>query len=142
MLFYGASSAIGQKSKSPPIAESPSLGNSYNMCWGAPEQMPELAGGGGIAAIINAVQNHIIYPEQALAQDIQGRVFVTFTVATDGLVQDVTVIKGIGGGCDEATLAAVQQLPRFTPAKQTGKAVPVALTLPVTFQIPTSPKKK
>ncbi len=39
---------------------------------------------------------------------IEGRVVVQFVVDENGQVVDPQIIRGIGGGCDEAALAAVK----------------------------------
>jgi TonB family protein len=97
------------------------------------EQMPQLPGAGGNQAIVAAIQERLVYPEQARRDNVTGRVFVSFTVSTEGGVKDAKIIKGLGSGLDEATLAAVSQLPRFIPGKQNGRAVSVSFTVPVTF---------
>lgn len=99
------------------------------------EQMPELPGGGGSAAIVTAIQRELKYPAAAIQQGIAGRVFVSFTVGEDGRVRGANIVKGIGGGCDEAVLAAVARLPVFTPGRQVGHPVPVSFTVPVTFRM-------
>ena len=99
------------------------------------EQMPQLPGGGGNASIVGAIQRNLAYPLEALKRHVTGQVFVSFTVSETGLVHDIQIVKGIGGGCDESVLAAVQQLPQFTPGRQAGIPVPVRFTVPVTFQI-------
>ncbi|GAB3860628.1 hypothetical protein GCM10028822_38810 [Hymenobacter terrigena] len=99
------------------------------------EQMPQLPGGGGSAAVVNAIQSRVMYPAQAIQQHIEGRVFVSFTVGENGMVRDAKVVKGIGAGCDESVLAAVQQLPQFIPGRQAGRPVPVSFTVPVTFRM-------
>jgi protein TonB len=100
------------------------------------EQMPQLPGGGGSLAIVRAIQSHVKYPAAALVHHIQGRVLVEFVVGKNGKVRKARVAEGIGGGCDEAVLAAVQQLPRFKPGTQQGKPVAVGFTVPVTFKLP------
>jgi TonB family protein len=102
------------------------------------EQIPQLPGGGGSSAIVAAIQNRVVYPPEALRKKLQGRVFVSFEVGTDGLVHDARIAKGIGGGCDEAVLAAVQQLPRFVVSKQADRPVTVSFTVPVTLRIAAS----
>jgi TonB family protein len=99
------------------------------------EQMPQLPGGGGNAAIVHAIQSHVVYPPEALRKRVQGRVLASFTVGPDGLVRDARIVQGIGGGCDEAALAAVGQLPRFVTGIQNGRPVSVSFTVPVTFRI-------
>lgn len=102
--------------------------------------------GGSVRAIAAAVQSKLASTASTLPQGVQGRVFVNFNVGEDGSVRDATVVKGIGGGCDEAALAAVQQLPKFIPGKQGGKPVTVNLLVPVTFPplapTPALPKKR
>lgn len=98
------------------------------------EQMPTLPGGGGQAALVAAIQERLVYPEQARREKIAGRVFISFIVTETGKLRDIKVVKGIGGGCDEAAVAAVSQLPPLVPGKQNGRAVAVSFTVPVTFQ--------
>ncbi|MBF9238420.1 energy transducer TonB [Hymenobacter sp. BT683] len=97
--------------------------------------MPQLPAGGGSAAIVTAIQQRVVYPPQALRAHVEGRVFVSFTVAASGLVENVAVVKGIQPSCDSAVVKAVQQLPRFTPGRQAGRAVAVQFTVPVVFRL-------
>ena len=99
------------------------------------EQMPQLPGGGGNAAIVTAIQSRVKYPQEALQKGVVGRVFVTFIVGKNGTVRGAKIAKGIGAGCDEAVLEAVRQLPRFIPGTQSGKPVAVSYTVPVTFKL-------
>ena len=99
------------------------------------EQMPQLPGGGGQAALIAAIQQHVSYPPRAVRAHAEGRVFVAFTVAASGLVEEVGVVKGLRPDCDSVVVAAVRLLPRLRPGMQAGKAVPVRFTVPVTFRL-------
>lgn len=97
------------------------------------EQMPELPGGGGNAAIVVAIQSKLKYPALAVADQQTGRVFVSFTVTKDGAVQDARIVKGLGPAYDEAVLSAVKQLPQFIPGRQNDQPVNVTFTVPVEF---------
>lgn len=97
------------------------------------EQMPQFPGGND--AIVGAIQKAIKYPALALRNQVEGKVFVNFTVSPQGEVTDVKIAKGIGAGCDEETVRAVKTLPKFAPGKQNGRAVSVSFTVPVTFAI-------
>lgn len=101
------------------------------------EQMPQLPGGGGNLAIVTHIQRQVRYPIQAMRARAEGRVFVSFTVAASGLVEDVAVAKGFRRDCDSAVVEAVKTLPRFEPGRQVGRAVPVRFTMPVTFKLTT-----
>jgi protein TonB len=99
------------------------------------EQMPELPGGGGQAAIVAAIQRAARYPSLALRNGVEGKIFVSFVVNALGEVSDVKVVKGLGSGLDEETMRAVKSLPKFIPGKQNGQAVSVAFTVPISFKI-------
>lgn len=92
------------------------------------EQMPELIGG------LPELQKQINYPEIAKKAGVEGRVIVQFVVTEQGTVADPVVVRGIGAGCDEEAVRAVQ-LARFTPGKQRGKPVRVKMSLPITFKL-------
>ncbi len=64
---------------------------------------------------------------------IQGRVYVTFVVETNGSITDVRLLRGIGGGCDEEAIRVVKMMSKWTPGKQRGKPVRVQFNLPVRF---------
>ncbi|WP_081867694.1 energy transducer TonB [Hymenobacter sp. IS2118] len=99
------------------------------------EQMPELPGGGGTAAIVMAIQRAVKYPSLALRNGVEGKVFVSFVVNQKGEVVDVAMVKGLGYGLDEETMRAIKALPRFIPGKQNGREVSVSFTVPVTYKI-------
>jgi len=94
----------------------------------AVEEMPEPIGG------IAAIQSKIVYPEIAKRAGVQGRVFVKAYVDEAGRVTKVELIRGIGAGCDEAAMDAVNSV-MFSPGKQRGKAVKVQVTVPVLFKL-------
>ena len=99
------------------------------------EQMPQLPGGGGLPALVQAVQSKISYPKAVAGEAVpRGRAFITFVVDADGTVQNATIVKGMSTAFDAAVVAAVKELPRFEPGKQAGQPVAVVYTLPVEFK--------
>lgn len=99
------------------------------------EQMPELPGGGGMGAIVAAIQKACRYPSSAQNQGIEGKVYASFTVNSKGDITDVKIVKSVGFGLDEEAMRAIKTLPRFIPGKQNGREVNVSFTVPVTFKI-------
>lgn len=93
----------------------------------AVEQMPEPIGG------LVEIQKRVVYPTVALQTGIQGKVYVRAMVNEAGIVTESEVIKGIGAGCDEAALTAVQKT-KFKPGVQRGKPVKVQITIPIVFK--------
>ncbi len=99
------------------------------------EQMPQLPGGGGQQAIVNAIQKAFRYPAVDLRNQVEGRVFAKFTVDENGGLTDVEVVKGLSGTIDAETIRAIKTLPKFIPGKQNGRAVKVSFTVPISLKI-------
>ncbi len=97
------------------------------------ESMPEYIGGD--EARMSFLQENIKYPQLARESGIQGTVFVTFVVETNGSVTDVRVLRGIGGGCDEEAVRVVKIMPKWKPGMQRSKPVRVQFTMPIRFTL-------
>ena len=99
------------------------------------EQMPALPGGGGMAAIVAAIQKNFRYPAADLRNQTEGRVFASFTVDENGDISDVKIVKGLTSTVDAETMRSIKALPKFIPGKQNGRAVKVSFTVPITLKI-------
>ena len=91
--------------------------------------MPEIIGGK------DSLQNKIHYPLEAIKNRIEGKVYVLAYIDTMGNPQNITVIKGIGYGCDEEALRIVKNT-KFTPAITKGKKIRCSIALPIKFELP------
>jgi TonB family protein len=100
------------------------------------EQMPAFPG--GQQALYQELSKTIQYPAEALQQRAEGKVYVSFVVSASGSVQDAKAVKDPNPLLAAEAVRAVSSLPAFTPGKQAGKAVPVSLTLPITFRLPSN----
>lgn len=96
------------------------------------EVMPEFAGGPD--ALRKFMQKNLHYPSQALANNIAGKVYVSFVVNTDGSITNVEIVKGLGYGTDEEAMRVIRKMPTWTPGRQNSHAVPVRYTMPITFK--------
>ena len=74
-----------------------------------------------------------VYPPLAKAAQVQGTVILEATIADDGRVTDVRVLRSIQL-LDAAAIEAVRQW-RFTPTLLNGTPVPVVMTVTVTFNL-------
>lgn len=95
------------------------------------EDQPQFPG--GEEARRRYLEENLRYPTMAREAGIQGTVFLTFVVEPDGSISDVRVLRGIGGGCDEAAVRAVENMPRWEPGRQRGQPVRVQFNMPVRF---------
>lgn len=97
------------------------------------EQMPEYPG--GMEAMIEFLYTNIKYPEDAIKQNIGGRVMVMFVIEPDGSVTNVRVAKKVFPSLDAEAVRVVKTMPKWKPGKEKGRAVRVNFTIPVIFSI-------
>jgi len=97
---------------------------------------------GGQEALYKYMGENVKYPEEARLKGVQGTVFVTYIVETDGSVSNVKVLRGIGSGCDEEGVRVVSAMPKWSPGKQRGEAVRVQFNLPIKFKLDDKDGKK
>ena len=97
------------------------------------ESMPGFVG--GETTRNKFLADNIKYPEKALANIIQGTVFVSFIIEKDGSVTHVKVLRGIGGGCDEESVRVVKLMPKWKPGTQNGKPVRVLFNMPIYYKL-------
>jgi protein TonB len=97
------------------------------------EEMPEFPG--GASALLEYIAKNTRYPDIALENYIQGRVFLKFVVNTDGSVGVIEIMKGVDPQLDKEAIRVIGTLPKFRPGKQNGVPVPVWYAVPVLFRI-------
>ena len=97
------------------------------------EEMPQYPG--GEQAMMDFVSKNVVYPQEAQEKGISGRVFVSFIVEKDGSVNEVKVMRGIGGGCDDEAVRVIKAMPKWKPGKMKGEAVRVSYMMPITFRL-------
>ena len=81
------------------------------------------------------VNNNVIYPQELIDSNIEGRVFVEFFIEVDGSLGDVKVIRGLHPLLDAEALRVISNSPKWTPAKQRGKALRLKYVYPVMFRV-------
>ena len=97
------------------------------------EEMPEFPGGD--VALRKYIANKVKYPDDAVEDGIQGKVYVTFVVSKDGSVANVKIARGVNPSLDQEALRVVSSLPKWKPGKQRGEAVNVQYTVPINFAL-------
>jgi TonB family protein len=95
---------------------------------------PELSG--GKQALNKFIQSHLVYPEDAIVNRIEGRVIVGFTITEEGKVVDVQIQKSLFPACDSTVIQLIQSLPDWKPAKQIDKKPMLChVSLPISFDL-------
>jgi protein TonB len=90
---------------------------------------------GGETAMMTYMQRSMIYPPIAKQEGISGTVYVKFIIDKNGDVTGVSVLKGIGYGCDEEAMRVIRAMPKWKPGSQNGKFVNVQFTYPISFKL-------
>ncbi|MEK6479910.1 M56 family metallopeptidase [Catalinimonas sp. 4WD22] len=97
------------------------------------ENQPEPEG--GMKEFYQHIGQSLQYPAQARRMGIEGKVFVQFVVNEYGELSEFQTLKGIGAGCDNAAIEALQSAPAWNPGTTDGKPVKVRMVLPITFKL-------
>lgn len=86
--------------------------------------------------MINHIQEHFRYPNEALLSKIEGEVWVRFIIDKDGNVTNIKALGPKGGKIlkDEA-IRVVSNLPKFKPSVKEGKTVSVKYGFPINFSL-------
>jgi protein TonB len=100
-----------------------------------PEQQPQLPRrvGGDIKPPERTVYKAPVYPQMAQAARVEGIVILEATIDAQGVVQNVSVLRSVPL-LDRAAIEAVQQW-RYSPTRLNGVAIPIVMTVTVTFSM-------
>ena len=97
------------------------------------EQMPEYPG--GQAALFEFISKNVKYPDDAVKKKVEGKVFVTFVVDTDGKITDVSLMRKVFPSLDAEAIRVISAMPNWIPGKQKGQVVRVKYTVPIIFRL-------
>ena len=97
------------------------------------EVMPQFPG--GAPKLFEYLSQNIRYPKEAMESNTQGRVIVSFVVCKDGSICDAKVVKSVSPALDAEGLRVISNMPNWTPGTQSGKAVNVKYTVPISFRL-------
>ena len=91
--------------------------------------------GGDLNKFRDWVQKRTNYPHEAIEEQIEGKVFLTFIIETDGSVSNVTIVKGVDPLIDNEAVKAIQESPKWSPGLQRGQPVRVRYSMALNFEI-------
>jgi TonB family protein len=90
---------------------------------------------GGIPGLMQYINKQARYTPQALADNVEGRVFVQITIDTLGRVTQASLGKPLHPALDAEALRVARSLRFKRSARANGRAVTSTLTVPVTFKL-------
>lgn len=91
---------------------------------------------GGHKAYYKYLEENLVYPPEALANKIEGKVTVRFSVEPDGQLSNFKVVKSLGYGCDEEVIRLIKEGPKWSPTKRNNEPVVGRVKVKVKFRLP------
>jgi len=80
------------------------------------------------------IRRYFRYPEIAQEMGIQGRVYVSFIINSNGIVEGIRM-RGPDKNLEQEAKRIISKLPKMIPGKQRGKAVRVPYSIPIVFRL-------
>ena len=118
---------------SPEAKEAPADSTAKEEVFMVAEQMPEFPG--GMKELLKFLQENVKYPENAMKNNVQGRVIVQFVIEKDGTPTEFKVAHSVDPDLDAEALRVLQTMPKWKPGMQRGEVVRVKFTVPVSFKL-------
>ena len=84
---------------------------------------------GGQAALYEFIGKELKYPVMAKRNRIQGQCIISFQLNADGMIQDMRIVKQLGGGTGEEAMRVVRLLKFKKPE------LPVRASMPIVFKL-------
>ncbi|MEP6845489.1 MAG: energy transducer TonB [Panacibacter sp.] len=98
------------------------------------EIMPSYPGGEN--ALEKFVEDNLQYPQEAIDNNVEGKIMISFDVDETGKIYRPMVVSSkLGYGLEEAALKVVKEMPQWNPGKMKGKNVKTKFTLPIVYQL-------
>ena len=98
---------------------------------------------GGMDKLMTFLAKNTKYPEIAIKNGVEGKIFVEFVVGKQGKITNVTIKKGVNNNAlDSEAVRVVSSMPDWSPGEKDGKKVKVMYIVPINFKLssPEDPK--
>lgn len=90
---------------------------------------------GGKEGLQRYINRNLHYPEAAIENDEQGKVYVSFIVEKNGTVSHVKIERGVSKALDTEAKRVIESSPKWIPAKKGSKKVRSRCRLPISFTL-------
>ena len=90
---------------------------------------------GGSEALKDFVKKNLRYPKEALSHKVEGNVYLKYEVNEIGKVHSISIINGLGYGCDEEAIRIVGLL-KYPKVKNRGIRVNTKFKFTIYFKLP------
>ncbi len=89
----------------------------------------------GYAHLYEYLNQELKYPEEALADSIQGILTVSFIINKEGKPENISIQNSLGEAFEREALLLINNMPAWKPATRNNIPTPSKISVPLTFQI-------
>lgn len=104
-----------------------------NTFYAVAEEMPEFPG--GYESFARYLRKNINYPRGDVRKGVEGTVYVSVVIDSNGQVTETTILKGLTESLNQAALNVFNSMPAWEPGRVAGKNVSVRMVFPVLFRL-------
>ncbi len=90
---------------------------------------------GGEEAMFQFIEENMKYPEEAIQNKIEGRVYVRFVIERNGTINNIEVRKSPDESLSKEAVRIIKMMPKWIPSKQMGAEVSSSFMLPINFKL-------
>lgn len=91
---------------------------------------------GGQNALFEFIQKNVIYPEIPKRNNIQGTVFVNFSISDiDGSIQNINILRSPDEYLSEEAIRVVKLMPKWSITEIDGEKTSMSFNLPIKFSL-------
>lgn len=90
---------------------------------------------GGTSRLYSFINSKIRYPDEAVRDEISGKVVVRFAVCADGQLCDYEIMESPHESLSAESIRIIKSMPRWEPATKNGQPVKVMYSLPIVYQL-------
>ncbi len=88
---------------------------------------------GGVEEMIRFIHSNLVYPQDAIELNQQGKVYVTFVVEKDGSLSNIAIARGVYTSLDREATRIVRKMPKWIPGEIKYQKVRTRMMLPINF---------
>lgn len=90
---------------------------------------------GGSSLFQGFILDHLIYPQNSIDMDEQGKVYVSFVVEADGSISTIKIKRGVSRDLDREAKRLIRSLPKWIPGTCNGEKISTRCLLPLVFTL-------
>lgn len=90
---------------------------------------------GGAAEMQKWINQNVRYPQMAIENNEQGKVYLSFVVEPNGEITNVVIERGVSTDLDREAKRLVREMPKWVPGEANGRKVRARFRMPINFTL-------